>query len=250
MAYFQTALLFLISFSIQAQSDSLPIGRVFYTQQVNLPADTDENGRTVLLFNQARSVYIHLGVPQTTNLSTDEDGMMHVNISDSEGYPIYKLHQEKKIFSKISCFKARGGCIITDTLGVIEWTLHPERKRLGTFECRRATGDFGNRTYEAWYAPDIPVSSGPHKLAGLPGLILEAYTPDKKVQFLFNSLEISPQTPGLIKKPSGKDIGMNYQEIKRAIIEHCISVEKLAASRGQTVTITVIRDLIEKIEEN
>lgn len=51
---------------------------------------------------------------------------------------------------------------------------------------RLATADFRGRHWTAWFATDIPVSDGPWKLGGLPGLILEAY--DKGHQYTFTAV--------------------------------------------------------------
>ena len=51
---------------------------------------------------------------------------------------------------------------------------------------RLATADFRGRRWTAWFATDIPVSDGPWKLGGLPGLILEAY--DEGQQHVFTAV--------------------------------------------------------------
>ena len=232
------------------QPDSIPIGRVIYLHQISLAADNEDNGLASLLFNPSKSLYIHHGTPKETFETTSKNNTYDIVVGDPEGYPVYKLHAARKMHSKVSCHLVKGGCIVTDTLGAIEWAIHPERKMFGEYECRRATGVFGRREYEAWFAPDIPISSGPHKLAGLPGLILEAYTTDRKVQFLFNGLELSANVPGTIKMPSGIDVGMTHEELNWATIEHARNVEKSFRAQGQEVSITFVRDIIELLEDD
>lgn len=41
------------------------------------------------------------------------------------------------------------------------------------YNCRKATCSFRGRNYIAWFTPDIPVSNGPWKFSGLPGLIVK-----------------------------------------------------------------------------
>lgn len=52
----------------------------------------------------------------------------------------------------------------------------------------KATTVFRGRTYEAWFTPDIPVSDGPWKFSGLPGLILEVH--DSKNHYVFSCIGI------------------------------------------------------------
>ncbi|MDR1552253.1 MAG: GLPGLI family protein [Prevotellaceae bacterium] len=54
-----------------------------------------------------------------------------------------------------------------------KWTVHKETQKILSHPCRKATCRFRGRDYTAWYATDIPVSRGPYKFAGLPGLILK-----------------------------------------------------------------------------
>ena len=70
---------------------------------------------------------------------------------------------------------------------------------------RLATADFCGRHWTAWFATDIPVSDGPWKLGGLPGLILEAY--DKGHQYTFTAvgLERVKEEPIVFTRRGGKN---------------------------------------------
>lgn len=54
--------------------------------------------------------------------------------------------------------------------------------------CQKAICQYHGRTWTAFYATDIPISDGPWKLCGLPGLILRAY--DHSDSFMFNCVGI------------------------------------------------------------
>lgn len=54
----------------------------------------------------------------------------------------------------------------------IKWKIEKETKVLGNYKVQRATTDFGGRNWNAWFTTDIPISEGPYKFRGLPGLIL------------------------------------------------------------------------------
>lgn len=63
--------------------------------------------------------------------------------------------------------------IIDDVTVNLEWQLLNEVKTIKNFKCNKATVNFRGRTFVAWYTLDIPISAGPWKFYGLPGLILE-----------------------------------------------------------------------------
>lgn len=69
-----------------------------------------------------------------------------------------------------------------------EWRLNDQEKNIKGYRCCMAVADFRGRKWTAWYAPDIPVNSGPWKLWGLPGLILEAYDEDRHYEYTIVSL--------------------------------------------------------------
>ncbi|WP_155952925.1 GLPGLI family protein [Prevotella sp. HUN102] len=68
--------------------------------------------------------------------------------------------------------------VITEDISTPEWIINEDSviNVLG-MECKKATADFRGRHWEVWYTEQIPVSLGPWKLNGLPGLILKANCP-------------------------------------------------------------------------
>lgn len=52
------------------------------------------------------------------------------------------------------------------------WQIGAETKRICGYECHQATCRWRGRDYVAWFTMEIPVSSGPWKFGGLPGLIM------------------------------------------------------------------------------
>jgi GLPGLI family protein len=242
-------ILFVIPTMLLAQTDSIPFGRVIYLQNVQTQGDFNNNGYSTLLFNNAQSIYIQNGAQKNDTTINNPDYYLPVNISgDKEGFPILKLHNARKIYCKIDCRQAKEDCILSDTFGTTAWELLPERKQFSTYECRKAKGAFRGRIYEVWYTLDIPIPSGPFKLGGLPGLILEAQSTDGQVKFLFSQLEISNRIPGFIVMPHGKNMGMSYKKFIQGELEFCAKLEK--EGRAQGIETTVTREVFIELDTN
>jgi GLPGLI family protein len=79
--------------------------------------------------------------------------------------------------------------LIEEPMPVISWKIGADTASFGTLHCQKATGHFKGRDYTAWFCPDLPFHTGPWKLGGLPGLIVEAYDTNKEVEFKFDGIE-------------------------------------------------------------
>jgi GLPGLI family protein len=82
-----------------------------------------------------------------------------------------------------------------ETLPVFDWTLTKDTLTVCGYLCKKATTTFRGRNYEAWYSTEIPISDGPWKFNGLPGLILKA----KDDQSFFSFVCVAVETPKDIK---------------------------------------------------
>lgn len=98
-----------------------------------------------------------------------------------------------------------GAMIVYDNIGTeqyqyndsatIEWELLDQHKSLLGYDCQLAKAHFRGRNWYAWYSMDIPVSAGPWKLFGLPGLIFEAY--DEKEHYHYTLKGVEQKKPSL-----------------------------------------------------
>jgi len=72
-----------------------------------------------------------------------------------------------------------------------EWSIEDDTTRILGYSCQKAECDFRGRHYVAWFTPEIPVSDGPWKFFGLPGLIMEVYDRGKQYHFTITGIEKS-----------------------------------------------------------
>lgn len=74
-----------------------------------------------------------------------------------------------------------------EPIDIFDWELQDEQKIIEGYNCQKATTNFRGRKFIAWFCPEIPISEGPYKFNGLPGLIMEIS--DTKEDYRFIILE-------------------------------------------------------------
>lgn len=73
------------------------------------------------------------------------------------------------------------------------WEITEDTMNLLGFTVQKALLNYGGRRWEAWFAPKIPISDGPYKFMGLPGLILKMN--DTKYYYVFEAISIENPQP-------------------------------------------------------
>ncbi len=72
-----------------------------------------------------------------------------------------------------------------------DWQIKNETMTIVGYGCQKATCVFRGRNYTAWFTVDIPISQGPWKFSGLPGLILKVE--DDAKEYVFECVGIEQQ---------------------------------------------------------
>jgi len=109
----------------------------------------------------------------------------------STTYEVYKKYITNTIdFIDIIYYEAIS---YEENIPKINWQIHNDKKMIAGYSCQKATGTFRGRQYEAWFTFDIPISDGPYKFTGLPGLILEIY--DTQKHYTYKCIGVKPLNP-------------------------------------------------------
>ena len=119
--------------------------------------------------------------------ASSPDGNIRINRNSSaSGTEYYQFPNEKKLFTKERLFN---NYLIENAMPVIDWKISGDTATFGGLHCQKATTHFKGRDYTAWFCPDLPTHTGPWKLNGLPGVIVEAWDAKKDVVFKFDGVE-------------------------------------------------------------
>ncbi|MDZ7899421.1 MAG: GLPGLI family protein [Arcicella sp.] len=104
--------------------------------------------------------------------------------------------------------------LITDNLKKINWKLTGDGKQIGKMACQKATATVGKYEVEAYFALEIPVSSGPANYWGLPGLIVELKEKGGKTFAFKEFKDEKPSDDQLMIPTEGKKVSQKeYDEI-------------------------------------
>jgi GLPGLI family protein len=121
----------------------------------------------------------------------------------SEAYKVYTNHKENRII--FTDMQPPNKILYREPICNQDWKILDETKEIAGYKCKNAKCSFRGRDYIAWFTNEIPVSEGPWKFNGLPGLIVKVY--DIQEHYDFELIFI---------RKIGKEITFNenYLEVK------------------------------------
>lgn len=187
-------LILLLSFVLQGFSQTTatkkdsPEGKITYMFVSNKLQNLEIVREAELFFNEQGSKYVH---------SKGEDPIVYLNgvdesggfyIQDEIGNVIYKDFTSDSL--KIREIVYLEPYVSSEPIPEMRWNITNTTKKIGSFTAKLATTNFRGRNYNAWFTEEIPVSDGPWKFSGLPGLILEVVSENEDYKFLFKSIEM------------------------------------------------------------
>jgi len=122
------------------------------------------------------------------------DGHPRINRRGA-GTPVeyYQYPNEQKFFTKDNLMF--NNYLIEAPIPAIKWKISSDTATFSGLHCQKATGYFKGRDYTAWFCPDLPVHTGPWKLNGLPGVIIDAHDAKNEVVFKFDGVEKAVPAP-------------------------------------------------------
>ncbi len=191
----------------------------------------------------------YMEILKKTCMTIDADGVMNWDLSKGPSKKVYTY-----VFSNLSDgilthFGKYGEDLgyYTEPINEMIWTVVEDSTStvLG-YDCILAETDYHGRHWKAWFAPELPMSFGPWKLRGLPGLILKADA-DGGFSFMANGIERSERfmTPMYLQS--------DYTKVDRkkalADAEYYINNEEnIMNAQGQSVKIYMLDDNGNKVE--
>lgn len=166
-----------------------------YIEAIQMGNANGPDYNAYMVFNKLQSYYVtakdslELGSKSDKQYRKENgDGNVHIGGKKSsiQGDQILFNSKNNTIFSSLLHKKQ---LYIKENATKFNWKISLEVKKIGKFNCNKATTKFRGRNYIAWFTKEIPIAFGPWKLNGLPGLILEAYDTEKNVYWYFKNLE-------------------------------------------------------------
>ena len=187
-----------------------------------------------LTFDQNESIY-----KEEESLSTPQvggsNGLMVMTAGGGSDI-LYKNTKEQRFVNQNELMGKV--FLVKDSIPKNEWNLESDTKNIGEYTCYKATitreievrkprisfnddkdsdeveTELQTQTITAWYTPQIPVSNGPQKYQGLPGLILEVN--DGEETIICSKIVINPEDRVSIKEPNkGKEVNQDEFDVIR-----------------------------------
>lgn len=164
-----------------------------------------------LILNSKSSLFLYeLANKDSIYNEFENENSINMRILDSSQFFIFTHRNENILVEQKRPAYSKKKYTVWEPLPVIDWKITEEQKKIGNFDCQKATANFRGRKYDAWFTTSIPINFGPWKLNGLPGLIL--YAKDERGEVVFGVKKIISQSKNILSNNLGdtsKSISLN-----------------------------------------
>jgi GLPGLI family protein len=124
-----------------------------------------------LIISKDQSIYFkQANNAKKKNADIDNKGDKTIELGNING-GLYKNYTEKTYLNESNIFGKE--FLIKDKIEQNIWKITKETKKIGEYNCKKATTIINGKAIEAWFTDKISISNGPSNFGGLPGLILE-----------------------------------------------------------------------------
>lgn len=138
----------------------------------------------------------------------------------------YDLAKNKKIEQKE--FMTRD-FLVESKIEIPAWKITGENRMILDYVCMSAEAEIDSQIVKAWFTPQLPISVGPDKYFGLPGLILAVERNGETILLAASIERDQPSEEILVKPTEGKKV--TDEELQEIIIEKTKEMRKAMEAR-------------------
>ncbi len=207
-------------------------GKVVYEEQVKFEIDLPEEAqefkhmiphsqtiKKTLLFNETASLYKDMeeGDDEEVLEGGSEEGNVQFKMVMMR--PDNQLYKDLEKGEQVELRDLFGKkFLISGAASTFAWKLTGEQTTIQDHLCQQAIYKDSSRTVEAWFSPQIPVSTGPDSYGQLPGLILEVNINEGERVVTATKISLEALPEDAIKAPK-KGKSVSNEEFEKILKE-------------------------------
>ena len=187
----------------------------------------ERKSKKILYFNSEESLFENAEAKEDEAMSMHSGGgNVMIKMQEPENVIYTDLSEKKQVEQRE--FMTR--VFLIDGEIAQQWKITGNQKMILNFPCQEAIVEKDSTKTIAWFTPVIPVSAGPSKYGGLPGLILSVESGDGKQSTIATSVDFSLLPGDKLEKPNkGKKV--TREEFDKIVEE---KMKEMGAENGGT----------------
>lgn len=213
-------LVFIFSLQFGYSQSTYKITYLATSQSDSTDVASKMQGIAYLYMNSQSSIYTEAKTMQLDSVFNElQEGRlseghllanMHSLPKPKDAARIVKDYKEERITNHNKV--GTNAYVYSEAMQIGEWKLLDEEKKIHNFQCQLAEIEYGGRVWQAYYTTAIPLSDGPYKFSGLPGLIV--LLQDKEEHYSFEMLRLDPieEIPSYLENPRENTSSISKQE--------------------------------------